>query len=142
MPILLNLRCISLFTVFIPSYLAIAQTVAPYPFHTCASAVDTAWGGNVNQCCADGTSCCAGGCCPLIANCINSGTANEACSPFPDPTACGSNSAVSVRLSVFTTLVCCYTDGQGILYHANLNKRINYPCLLEKEYHTLRHTTA
>ncbi|CVL05295.1 uncharacterized protein FMAN_10844 [Fusarium mangiferae] len=68
-----------------------AQVVSPYPVSDCGGGI----AGTELQCpdqpgcCSGGAMCCAGGCCPLSAICVNSGTSNEQCCDLSDKSLCG-----------------------------------------------------
>ncbi|KAH7403311.1 hypothetical protein BKA64DRAFT_641309 [Cadophora sp. MPI-SDFR-AT-0126] len=73
--------------------LNVAQTVAPFPTHDCSNQIvytgSTACDNVLTACCGAPGVCCAGGCCPFDAICVFEGTADEACCPISDSTACG-----------------------------------------------------
>ncbi|KAF5632267.1 uncharacterized protein FTJAE_7599 [Fusarium tjaetaba] len=76
-----------------------AQVVSPYPVSDCGGGI----AGTELQCpdqpgcCSGGAMCCAGGCCPLSAVCVNSGTSNEQCCDLSDKSLCGAAVTDSVR---------------------------------------------
>jgi hypothetical protein len=76
-----------------------AQVVSPYPVSDCGGGI----AGTELQCpdqpgcCSGGAMCCAGGCCPLSAICVNSGTSNEQCCDLSDKSLCGAAVTDSVR---------------------------------------------
>ncbi|PVH87152.1 hypothetical protein DL98DRAFT_637852 [Cadophora sp. DSE1049] len=76
-----------------------AQTVAPFPTHDCSTQIvytgSIACDNVLTACCAAPGVCCAGGCCPFDALCVFEGTADEACCPILDSTACGAATAPS-----------------------------------------------
>jgi len=71
--------------------IALASFVNPNPVSLCSggpSPGQTACANVPGSCCTNG-ECCAGGCCPLTAVCINKGRGDEGCCPIDDATTCG-----------------------------------------------------
>jgi hypothetical protein len=68
-----------------------SQLVDPYPVSDCSRIIAGTGLQCTNQagCCLGGAECCARGCCPLTAICINKGSANEGCCPLGDKSMCG-----------------------------------------------------
>ena len=96
--------------------LTLAQTVQPDPTFDCSNpnfrVIYTACSaGDYAKCCAAGTSCCAGGCCDLLSNCLNVGTANEACCPADSPDACGQYKSGTTPPYAVQSIVCEGSDG-------------------------------
>ncbi|KAJ9416819.1 hypothetical protein QL093DRAFT_2085776 [Fusarium oxysporum] len=70
--------------------LVCAQVVSPYPVSNCDGLAGTDLQcPDQPGCCSGGAMCCAGGCCPLSAICVNSGTSNEQCCDLSDKSLCG-----------------------------------------------------
>ncbi|KAH7475023.1 hypothetical protein IWW34DRAFT_735497 [Fusarium oxysporum f. sp. albedinis] len=70
--------------------LVCAQVVSPYPVSNCDGLAGTDLQcPDQPGCCSGGAMCCAGGCCPLSAVCVNSGTSNEQCCDLSDKSLCG-----------------------------------------------------
>ncbi|KAK3324984.1 hypothetical protein B0H66DRAFT_108181 [Apodospora peruviana] len=64
--------------------------IDPYPVSDCSGGVlSGVTCPNQPGCCSGGAVCCAGGCCPLTAWCVNAGSPDEGCCPFGDSTNCG-----------------------------------------------------
>ena len=78
-------------TALISVSLAAGGFVEPYPVNSCSGGI--AFGAvtcpNQPGCCSGGAVCCAGGCCPITAWCVNYGLPNEGCCPFSDKSNCG-----------------------------------------------------
>ncbi|KAJ0129857.1 Kinesin light chain 2 [Fusarium oxysporum f. sp. albedinis] len=78
--------------------LVCAQVVSPYPVSNCDGLAGTDLQcPDQPGCCSGGAMCCAGGCCPLSAVCVNSGTSNEQCCDLSDKSLCGAAVTDSVR---------------------------------------------
>ncbi|KIL88300.1 hypothetical protein FAVG1_08379 [Fusarium avenaceum] len=70
--------------------LVCGQVVDPYPVSNCGGLAGTQLQcPNQPGCCSGGAMCCAGGCCPLSAICVNSGTSDEKCCDLSDKSLCG-----------------------------------------------------
>lgn len=106
---------VSLLLLILPLRFALAQTTAPYPYAYCSNNVIDGGSycpGSSTNCCAASAACCAGGCCPQLYDCIYQGTANEACCPASDPSACGAAQPV-----------CCLVIETNKAAEANENDR-------------------
>ncbi|KAH6952042.1 hypothetical protein DER45DRAFT_577490 [Fusarium avenaceum] len=78
--------------------LVCGQVVDPYPVSNCGGLAGTQLQcPNQPGCCSGGAMCCAGGCCPLSAICVNSGTSDEKCCDLSDKSLCGA-AVTQVRL--------------------------------------------
>ena len=93
-------------TALIGISLAAGGFVEPYPVNSCSGGI--AFGAvtcpNQPGCCSGGAVCCAGGCCPITAWCVNYGLPNEGCCPFSDKTNCGAVVPSYVYISAFLLL--------------------------------------
>jgi hypothetical protein len=86
---------LTLITLSIFTASADAQFVSPYPISDCSGGIGFGLASCPNQpgCCSGGAVCCAGGCCPITAWCVNQGTADEGCCPLSDSDSCGASVA-------------------------------------------------
>ncbi|KAK6541896.1 hypothetical protein TWF694_007673 [Orbilia ellipsospora] len=101
---------------------AVAQIFNPDPVFDCTEpnfrVIYTACSaGDYSQCCAVGTSCCAGGCCDLTSTCLNVGTSNEVCCEATDPNFCGyyKGSGTTPPYAV-QSVACTGSDGLSSYY--------------------------
>ena len=76
--------------------------VDPYPVNDCSGGIGYGQTICPNQpgCCSLGAICCAGGCCPITAWCVNAGTPGEGCCPLSDKTNCGAVVPTYVRTDI------------------------------------------
>src|ERR1700712_5989854 len=100
----------------------IAQKMTPDPTFDCTNpnfrVIYTACSaGDYSSCCAIGTSCCGGGCCDLLSNCLNVGTSNEVCCSATDPTFFGfSNGPGAAPPFAVQDVACTGSDGLSSYY--------------------------
>ncbi|RKK14207.1 hypothetical protein BFJ66_g6730 [Fusarium oxysporum f. sp. cepae] len=92
--------------------LVCAQVVSPYPVSNCDGLAGTDLQcPDQPGCCSGGAMCCAGGCCPLSAICVNSGTSNEQCCDLSDKSLCAAASpACPTAAGIHPSKLCVGVD--------------------------------